>query len=69
MLCFVLAFNPMTPTRPITTNVDVERTDVSPTSEVGSVQAQNVNRSVDASDGWRALFEAQQNSMRIATTC
>uniref|UniRef100_A0A2A4J968 CCHC-type domain-containing protein n=1 Tax=Heliothis virescens TaxID=7102 RepID=A0A2A4J968_HELVI len=55
----------MTPTKPTATNDDVDENMVSPTSEVGSVQAQNVSGQITANDGWRALFEAQQNSMRL----
>ncbi|CAG5059866.1 unnamed protein product [Parnassius apollo] len=55
----------MTPTRPMATNDDIEESCVSPTSEVGSVQAQNADRWIEANDGLRALFEAQQNNMRL----
>lgn len=55
----------MTPTRPATTNDDVRGNNGSPTSEVGSVQAQNVSEQPAADDGWRALFEAQQTSTRL----
>ncbi|CAH2105381.1 unnamed protein product [Euphydryas editha] len=57
----------MTPTKPATTNDDVHGNEHSPTSEVGSVQAQNVSERpvADDADGWRALFEAQQTSMRL----
>ncbi|XP_028042697.1 uncharacterized protein LOC114252422 [Bombyx mandarina] len=55
----------MTPTKPAATNGDVNEESLSPTSEVGSVQAQNVNGQITANDGWRALFEAQQTSMKL----
>lgn len=55
----------MTPTKPTATNDDVNEESLSPTSEVGSVQAQNVNEQTTANDGWRALFEAQQTSMKL----
>ncbi|CAH2099146.1 unnamed protein product [Euphydryas editha] len=55
----------MTPTKLATTNDDVHGSDDSPTSEVGSVQAQNVSERPVGVDGWRALFEAQQTSMRL----
>ncbi|CAG4947672.1 unnamed protein product [Parnassius apollo] len=38
----------MTPTRPVATDDDIEENCVSPTLEVGSVQAQNADRLIDA---------------------
>ncbi|CAH4036426.1 unnamed protein product [Pieris brassicae] len=55
----------MTPTKSATTVDDVTGEGVSPTSEVGSVPAQNEDLRTPADDGWRALFEAQQTSMRL----
>lgn len=55
----------MTPTKAVTTNDDVDENHASPISEVGSVPAQNVSEWTTANDGWRALFEAQQNSMML----
>ncbi|XP_047537520.1 uncharacterized protein LOC125071355 isoform X2 [Vanessa atalanta] len=55
----------MTPTKSSTTIDDVVEKSVSPTSEVGSVPAQNGDLRTPAEDGWRALFEAQQTSMRL----
>lgn len=55
----------MPPTRPLTTDRDVEDLDRSPTPEAGSMQAQHNRERTTADDGWRALFEAQQNSMRL----
>ncbi|CAH4028909.1 unnamed protein product [Pieris brassicae] len=55
----------MTPTKSATTVDDVTGEGVSPTSEVGSVPAQNEDLRTPAHDGWRALFEAQQTSIRL----
>ncbi|CAG5005234.1 unnamed protein product, partial [Parnassius apollo] len=49
----------MTPTRPVVTDDHFEENCVSPTSEVGSMQAQNADKWIEANDGLRALFEAQ----------
>lgn len=58
----------MTPTKLVNTNDDVQQNAVSPTSELGSMQAQNVEKSSDGNDGWRALFEPQQNSLLLVKT-
>ncbi|XP_013138560.1 PREDICTED: uncharacterized protein LOC106103361 [Papilio polytes] len=55
----------MTPTKSTTTVDDDVIVNTSPISEAGSVPAQNKDLPRPADDGWRALFEAQQTSMRL----
>ncbi|CAG4951694.1 unnamed protein product [Parnassius apollo] len=46
----------MTPTRPVVTDDHFEENCVSPTSKVGSVQAQNADKWIEANDGLRAFY-------------
>ncbi|XP_026322761.1 uncharacterized protein LOC113232303 [Hyposmocoma kahamanoa] len=55
----------MTPTKFTTVDDNIDENHVSPTSEAGPVQAQNVSMQTPANDEWRALLEAQQTSIRL----